>query len=343
MNAQGLNLRGIQFHYQTPYVQSYNLTLQYQLSRADSSAGYVASLSRHLETFVGSNQQSVLLPLGLNPQNYVPFPDFARSSSYAETIATANYHSLQAKYQHRFSKGLTALFSYTYSKTLTDAGDVLSGGGVSGFRAPWYRVAEFSTTWRSPTFDIRNAVSFSGTYDMPFGKGRQYMSIAPGVVDCYLGDWCANGILTLDTGQPQTIDCSKTTGAGTGCYALYTGADPYGGSHNVQQFYNPAAFTEPPVVTQSARPNSPHSEAATRRCPGRLFAGSISRSSNRFPSAKPAFRIPRRIVQSDQSPRFFAAPSSTNFVNTTTFGRITSTRDAPNDARELQFALKFYF
>jgi hypothetical protein len=30
-------------------------------------------------------------------------------------------------------------------------------------------------------------------------------------------------------------------------------------------------------------------------------------------------------------------------VNTTTFGRITSTRDTPNDARELQFALKFYF
>ena len=28
------------------------------------------------------------------------------------------------------------LFAYTYAKTLTNAGDLLSGGNVSGFRAP---------------------------------------------------------------------------------------------------------------------------------------------------------------------------------------------------------------
>jgi len=39
----------------------------------------------------------------------------------------------------------------------------------------------------------------------------------------------------------------------------------------------------------------------------------------------------------------FALPGSLNFLNTTNFARITATRDAPNDARELQFALKFYF
>ncbi|MGH9695677.1 MAG: hypothetical protein ACRD5Z_16110, partial [Bryobacteraceae bacterium] len=43
-------------------------------------------------------------------------------------------------------------------------------------------------------------------------------------------------------------------------------------------------------------------------------------------------------------PAFSQPPSGNlNFLNTTTFGRITTTRDAPNDARELQFALKFYF
>jgi hypothetical protein len=39
----------------------------------------------------------------------------------------------------------------------------------------------------------------------------------------------------------------------------------------------------------------------------------------------------------------FALPGSLNFVNTVNFAQITSTRDNPNDARELQFALKFYW
>ena len=56
VNASGLTLRGIQLHYKTAYVQSYNLTVQYQLTPNDSlDVGYVASLSRHLETFVGTN------------------------------------------------------------------------------------------------------------------------------------------------------------------------------------------------------------------------------------------------------------------------------------------------
>jgi hypothetical protein len=39
----------------------------------------------------------------------------------------------------------------------------------------------------------------------------------------------------------------------------------------------------------------------------------------------------------------FALPSRRNFIDTQHFGTITSTRDAPNDPREIQFALKFYF
>ena len=39
----------------------------------------------------------------------------------------------------------------------------------------------------------------------------------------------------------------------------------------------------------------------------------------------------------------FAAPGSLNYLDTVNFARISSTSDAPNDARELQFALKFYW
>lgn len=39
----------------------------------------------------------------------------------------------------------------------------------------------------------------------------------------------------------------------------------------------------------------------------------------------------------------FALPSLTNYKNTLTFGQISATSDSPNDPRQIQFALKFYF
>jgi len=344
VNPQGLNLRGIQLQYTTPYVQSYNVTLQYQLTSADAiEAAYVASLSRHLETFVGSNLQSQLLPPGTNPQLYVPFPDFARNSSFDDTIGTANYHSLQTKYQRRLANGLNALVSYTFSKTRSDAGDLLSSGSVGGFRAPGVPGWGIQKDMALAAFDIRHAFSASGSYDLPFGKGRQFMTSPNRIAELLLGSWATNFILTLDTGQPQTINCTKTTGAGTGCFALYTGVDPYSGAHNVQQYYNPAAFRDPPVVTQIGQKDfSPLGGGNTqvtgppiRRLDLSLFKSFSVSESKRFEFRAESFNLTNTPT--------FAMPGSLSYLDTTNFARIRSTRDAPNDPRELQFALKFYW
>lgn len=344
VTAAGLTLRGIQLHYKTPYVQSYNLSLQYQLTGKDSvEAGYVASLSRHLETFVGTNQQSILLPPGVDPQPYVPFPDFARGSSFADTIGTANYHSLQTKYERRFAQGLTALVSYTFSKTRTDAGDLLSGGNVSGFRAPSVSGWGIQKDMGLAPFDIRHAITASGTYDLPFGKGQHYMSNAPWAAQLLLGNWSTNWILTLDTGQPQTIDCTQTTGAGTGCYALYTGADPYGGSHNVSQFYNPAAFKNPGVVTQVGQTDFSPLGGGNTQVSGPPFRRLDFSAFKSFPiDEHKRIEFRAEFFNLTNTPAF-ANPGNLNFQDTTNFGAIYSTRDAPNDAREIQFALKFYW
>ncbi len=344
VDASGLTLRGIQLHYKTAYVQSYNLTLQYQLTKNDSlDVGYVASLSRHLETFVGTNQQNVLLPPGTDPQPYVPFPDFARGSAFADTIGTANYHALQAKYERRFSSGLAALVSYTFSKTRTDAGDLLSGGAVSGFRAPNIPGWGIQKDMGLAPFDIRHAFTASGSYELPFGKNKRYMNNSPSIAQFLLGNWSTNWILTLYTGQPQTIDCTETTGAGTGCYALYTGVDPYSGVHNVNQFYNPAAFKNPPAVTQVGQTdfsplgggNTQVSGPPLRRLDFSLFKIFPVGEHRRFEFRAESFNLTNTPA--------FGLPGNLNFLDTTNFGKIYSTRDAPNDPRELQFALKFYW
>jgi len=44
-------------------------------------------------------------------------------------INASNYNSLQANYTKRYTHGLTALISYTYSKSLDYGGSAASGGG----------------------------------------------------------------------------------------------------------------------------------------------------------------------------------------------------------------------
>ena len=343
VQGSGLTLRGIQLNYKTPYVQSSNLTLQYQLTQSTSiEASYVGSLSRHLETFVGTNNASMLLPPGTNIRPYIPFPNFAPGSPYDDTIGSADYHSLQTKLERHFANGLDMLVAYTYSKTLTDAGDLLSGGGVAGFRAPDLPGFGIRGDWGLAPFDIRNSFVASGTYDLPIGRGRTYMSSASKLANGFLGGWSVNWILTLHSGNPQTIRCTYATGADNGCYGLYTGASLYAGQ-SVAHFYNAAAFTNPPVVTQIGQTNYGPLGGGNTQVTGPAFHRFDLSLFKSFPiSERMRFEFRIEAFNLTNTPNF-ALPSSLNFLDTVDFGKITSTVDNPNDPRELQLALKFYF
>ena len=342
-NGKGLYLRGIQLHYKTPYVQSFNFTVQYQLTPSNSiDVGYVSSLSRHLEAFVGTNQTTQLLPPGTDVQSRVAFPDFSAGSSYDDTIATADYHSLQTKIEHRFSHGFAGLISYTWSKTLTDAGDLLSGGGVGGFRAPQLPGFGIRGDWALAPFNIAHVFSFSGTYELPIGHGHALLGNTGKWGQYLFGGWATNYILSLHTGNPQTIGCTLGTGAGTGCFALYTGQGLYTGQ-NIDHFYNAAAFKNPPVVTQIGQSDYSPLGGANTQVSGPSFHRLDFSLFKVFPvGEKRRFELRVESFNLTNTPNF-ALPGSTNFLDTVHFGKIYSTVDNPNDARELQFALKFYF
>jgi hypothetical protein len=233
--------------------------------------------------------------------------------------------------------------SYTFSKTRTDAGDLLSGGNVDGNRAVGVPGWGIQKDMGLAPFDIRQAFTASGTYELPIGKGKRFMSGGSRIAQFLLGDWSTNWIVTLYTGQPQTIDCTQTTGAGTGCFALYTGEDPYGGAHNVSHFYNPAAFKNPPVVTQIGQTdfsplgggNTQVSGPPLHRLDFSIFKSFRVGEHRRFEFRAESFNLTNTPA--------FAQPGNTNFQDKTNFGAIYSTRDNPNDPRELQFALKFYY
>jgi hypothetical protein len=353
VNPNSLNLRGIEFNYKTPYTQGYNLIAQYELGSHNSiEVGYVASLGRHIETFVGTNHIHTILPpgQGLNAQNYVTYPIFARGSSLAATTGNSHYHSLQSKFQRRFSKGLDMLVSYTWSKTLTNAGDLLSNGGAGGFRGPgviWIR-----DEMARASFDIRHALVIGGTYDLPIGKGKAFLGNLNGMAEAILGGWSTNWMFSYYTGQPQLIFCPVATTEGLGCNSLLVpGVDPYVDKRDEQGYrviWNAAALANPPVATTIGQADlSPLGGGRTQLSgpPQRQIDFSVFKNIRISERIRSEFRA--EIFNLTNTPSFEtpgfqnagAITPNTNFQSTT-FGRLDSQRNSP---RQVQLALKFYF
>lgn len=366
VNASGLNLRGIQFDYQTPYTMSANLTVQYQLTPSLSvQAGYVTSLARHLESFPSSNEPTSIAPSGTPESTLVPFPDFGFGNSYAATAGMSAYHSLQTKVEKQFANGLNFLFTYTYAKTMTDAGDLLNGGSNQGYRASNVPGLGMAFDYGLADFDVRNVFHFSGGYELPFGNGKRFMSDASGFVNQAVGGWSVVWSTTLQGGQPIELSCPSSTAASLGCGDLYTGQPLKLGLHTdssglLSYYGNPAAFVQPCVLGPStATPLGcvPLTGAAAlggvTQIPGPGFHRLDLSFFKEF-HLRERFRLQFRteIFNIFNHPNFNAPNFGGNGVqsisnsgnyNSSTFGEIGSTRDAPYDPRQIQFALKFYY
>jgi hypothetical protein len=342
--GSGLNLEGIQYNYQTPYTVSYNFTFEYQLSQNQTiSLGYVGNVVYHLETFVGSNETSVILPVSYNPQLYVPFPDFGRGQSYDTTQGNSHYNSLQANYERRFSNGLSLLANFTYSSCMTDAYDLLNGTQGTGYRAPYLPGFGIQGDYSICNFETPKVFHLSGGYELPFGNGKHFLTNATGALNALAGGWDTNFILTEQNGQPFGIGCPIATTSNFGCNALLTGQSIYAGPNNVNQWMNPGAFANPiPATTVSSTDFAALGGQSTQLLgPGfHRLDFSLFKEIKTTETTHLEFRA--EVFNIFNTPQF-SFPAFTDFTNTATFGRITSVRDGAYDQREIQFALKFYF
>ncbi len=376
VNAQGLGLQGLQFNYQTPRTLSSNLTFQYSLTHSLSlQAAYVFTQAKNLQAGIGQNNVSALLPQGTNTTDQtiagaVPFPDFSAGSSYQATVGQSDYNGLQVKLEQQYSNGLTFLFAYTFSKTLADGGDLLNGGSLGGFRAPSVPGLGPMFDWGLADFNIRQVVHFSGGYDLPIGTNKFLLSTASKPVNAVVGGWAVNWIVTLQGGQPISLTCPTATTAGTGCFDVnVAGQSQDLGLHTDSQgklnwFGNPKAFQQPCQLG----PNGPLTNSPAGCIP---LTGSAVLGGSPATTTGPGFHrldfslfknipINQRFSMQFRTEFFnilnhpnFNAPNfggngvvavsnSGNFTSPN-FGEIGSTRDAPYDPRQIQFALKLYY
>ena len=324
----------IQRDLRTAYMQHWNLNVQRELgSKSVLEVAYVGSKGTKLLTARDINQpQPGVLPPGLP---FVPRPDPRFDDiNLLESRANSNYHSLQARLQQRFSRGLAALVSYTFAKSIDDASNFFSSAGDPNFPQNSYDVR--AERGRS-NFDVRHRLSISYSYDLPFGNGKRYFA-DKGWASTLLSGWQSFGVLTWQSGRPFTVALlSEIDNSGTGRSILGFGAndrpnligDPQLSSPSTERWFNTAAFAFPaPGTFGNAGRNIIDG-------PGyQSVNASLVKNTNLTERVNLQFRVEAFNLFNHPN---FNLPD--NFLGSPTFGQITSARDP----RHLQFGLKLLF
>ena len=128
-----------------------------------------------------------------------------------------NYNSLQLEVVHRFQKGLTFNSTYTFAKNLSDdQGPVPNhfADENAGARAMdlYNRRAEYGPVWGTR----RNRWLTTAVYELPFGRGRHFMSNANPFAEAVLGGWRLSNIFLWQSGPFETPYFNDGDPSGTG-------------------------------------------------------------------------------------------------------------------------------
>ncbi|MEZ5399247.1 MAG: hypothetical protein R2729_06225 [Bryobacteraceae bacterium] len=219
----------------TPYMQHWNFNIQQSLGASRVlEAGYTGSKGTALYSARDINQPAP----SAAPQNLRPNP-FFDDVNILESRANSNYHALQTRFQQRFAKGLSALASYTWSKSIDDASNFFASAGDPNFPQDSRNV---SLERARSNFDVRHRLALSYAYDLPFGKGF------------WRGGWQTFGIWTFQTGRPFTVALlSELDNSGTGRSVLGFGANdrphalrnPALAGPTPDRWFDPTAFAMP--------------------------------------------------------------------------------------------------
>jgi hypothetical protein len=209
--------RGQDPNQRTPYIQQYNVGVQYELMPdVVLDVAYVGNKGTKLNGFRNLNQRAVITnPDGSQSAGARPYPAFG-DIQWMENRAHSSYNSLQVRLEKRFSKGLSAMISYTLGEALTDAPDHIStSSGGAGIDTGVFREPQdgnnLAAEYGPSEFDIRHRLVASYIWELPFGHGRRFGSNWSGPMDFLLGGWQITGINVLQSGLALTATLGGAT------------------------------------------------------------------------------------------------------------------------------------
>jgi hypothetical protein len=106
---------------------------------------------------------------------------------------------MDVQLERRYASGLSFTASYTWSHSIDNIAEQFGpgGGGLTDFR-------NFGLSRSNSNFDLRHRFIAAAVYELPFGKGRRWMT-GSGVLNALLGGWEMSAMPSLQTGNYFTL------------------------------------------------------------------------------------------------------------------------------------------
>jgi hypothetical protein len=236
----------IQYHNPVPRIMQWNASVQRALTTdIVAEVAYVASHGSNLSFATDLNQVPQSLLSSNDTPGGRPYPNF-QSISANTNNAISNYHSLQASVTKRMTSGLSLSFNYVWSHMLDDWDS--SGWGSHSGQQDFQISSVYNprANYSNSNFDVRNAFKGYAVYQLPFGRGKQFLNGSK-VLDEAVGGWQISGTVVLQTGSPFSVYGNQNTfaQAGTQFPNRNPGVPLYPSNRSILNWFNPAAFTEP--------------------------------------------------------------------------------------------------
>ena len=117
---------------------------------------------------------------------------------YLDASGHTNYHALQVAFRQRPVHGMQFNVNYTWAHSL----GIAAQNGIQGQgNNIYYTQRNFRLNYGPSLFDIRHVVHASGTYDLPFGRGRSFLN-QNRIADYTIGGWTLGTIVIIQSGNP---------------------------------------------------------------------------------------------------------------------------------------------
>jgi len=226
-------------HFQQPYVESWNLSLQQALPW-----NFVLDMA-----YVGNHGVKIPVQYDLNastsPGTQPLLAQFGRTQqvNFLFKPTVSHYDSLQMKFDRKWRGGFLLTTAYTYGKEIgyrSDAGNDTGGpeNGIGYF--------DFQKNYAVNSRNRTHTFVQSYVYELPFGKNKHFLQ--SGLASWIAGGWGVSGILTRMSGNPLRFTASASNlNANSGATQYPNQIAPFhvlGGIADALWF-DPSSFAQP--------------------------------------------------------------------------------------------------
>jgi len=222
------------------YTEQWDLSLQREFpSNFVGTFSYIGSHGVHL---LETNVVNLIDPA----TGIAQYPAFAPAIGWRGSIGASFYNGLSVSVRRPFTNGLLIAANYAYTHEIDNGSNGSGDGDEISPQNPLCLPCE----WASGAWDARHVVNGNAVYQLPLGRGKQYLNQGE-VVNTLVGGWQLTTTALARTGFPVNVllpssYTARSGASGTERPNLVPGVSlaPPGGRTRAN-WINPAAFALP--------------------------------------------------------------------------------------------------